>query len=234
MDSPFLQGFARVLPFLAGFSCAWAVELPQGALLALGDGDFKSREKGQAEVLAWAREQPEPSMEKLLKHSRNSDDPEVRERCMDILRELVMDQYMSEGSGFLGIGYDRQTLEMKNGPDSVIAIQVNSVSRETPAERAGLRANDAIIALNGKRWKDATAVDDFASRVAALKPGTKVSLTILRDGKPLEKEIVLMRRPLHADRQGIPGFNGYDPDAEEKAVKDAYFRDWLSERLSPK
>ena len=32
-----------------------------------------------------------------------ADDPEVRERCLAILRDLVNDEYLKDGEGYIGI-----------------------------------------------------------------------------------------------------------------------------------
>ena len=68
---------------------------------------------------------------------------------------------------------------------TVIAPMINS-----PAEKAGLKTGDKIIAIDGK---DMTGIDAELARQRVLgKAGTKVVLTILRSGvdKPFDVEIV--------------------------------------------
>ncbi len=57
---------------------------------------------------------------------------------------------------------------------------VNTVEPGTPAEKAGLKPYDVIVALNGKPIKDN---NDVRFRIADIEPGSKVDLTIIRDGK---------------------------------------------------
>ena len=66
-----------------------------------------------------------------------------------------------------------------------------------------------------------------------MKPNTKVDVRILRDGGLLDLKVTLGRRPLGADSLF---FNGqmFDPEAMERAAKEAYFRRWLSLRKLPK
>lgn len=232
MEFPSIPNWIRLVCLLLVLGSAEAIELPPEPLAALASGDFKSRENGQTEILAWARLQPEASMEELLRYSRDSKDPEVRERCMAVLRELVMDQYMSEGPGFLGIGFEYRAGVIPEVAKPSHAIRVKSVSPDTPAEKVGLQADDLIVSLNGKGWTDASAALDFAKQVASVKPGTKVKLMIFRDAGLIEKEVVLTRRPLYADRFAFGDLNGYDPEADERAARDAYFKEWLSERKS--
>ncbi|MGA2172274.1 MAG: Do family serine endopeptidase [Sedimentisphaerales bacterium] len=57
---------------------------------------------------------------------------------------------------------------------------VSEISPDSAAEKAGLKPYDIITELNGEKVKKA---NELKNRVAMLKPGTEVELTILRDGK---------------------------------------------------
>jgi serine protease Do len=57
---------------------------------------------------------------------------------------------------------------------------VNTVEPGTPAEKAGLKPYDVIIALDGEPIKDNS---DVRFKIADIEPGTKVELTIIRDSK---------------------------------------------------
>lgn len=210
-------------------SATTAVELPQKEYKALGDSEFRIRENAQMELLAWARLQPGPAMDELLQQSRISKDPEIRQRCVAILRELVMDKYMSEGQGFVGIRRENKLADIPGKPDPCHAVLVTGVNRGTPADHAGIHLNDLIVSLNGATWSEPTASDDFAEQIAATKPGTKVTLKIFRDGKLFDIDLVLARRPLSATLRFFDGQES-DPEAAERAAMEAYFREWLSER----
>jgi carboxyl-terminal processing protease len=64
----------------------------------------------------------------------------------------------------------------------------------TPAQRAGLRAGDAIIAVNGKVL--ATRGADAASRELRGKPGTQVTLTFVRPGDAALRDLVITRETI--------------------------------------
>jgi predicted metalloprotease with PDZ domain len=55
------------------------------------------------------------------------------------------------------------------------SLQVNSVTPEGAAEKAGIKSGDRIVAVNG-----ATEVRDFFRSLTGVKPGDKLALTIMR------------------------------------------------------
>jgi len=205
------------------------VELPPKVLSSLGSRQFREREAAQVELLNWARAQPGPVMDDLLEQSRVADDPEVRERCLSVLRALVTDEYMNEGDGYIGIRLKDEISDVPGEPKPRGVIRVMLVQPDSPAERAGIRQNDLIASINGEIWQEVL----FRENVRKMKPNVKVDLKILRDGGLMDLKVTLCRRPLSADAQF---FNGqiFDPEAMERAAKEAFFRHWLSLRKSPK
>lgn len=207
------------------------VEVPHEPLEALSDGQFRVREDAQSKLLAWARIDPGPSMDELLKEFQSSEDPEVRERCLEILRVLVAEQFMGEGQGFLGVIRIGMSVDLPGESTPCHGVLVTGVRLGTPANRAGIRLNDVIVSVNGTRWSEATASDEFGDQIAALKPGSSVKIGIFREGKLIELEVVLTRRPANADH-GLFNDPGFDSDAEERAAIEAHFREWLREKLA--
>src|SRR4051794_1838349 len=64
----------------------------------------------------------------------------------------------------------------------------------SPAEKAGLRRGDAIVAVDGQPIREPK---DLSRRIAAFEPGKSVALTVLRDGKERTVTIEIGR---HNDR----------------------------------
>ena len=60
---------------------------------------------------------------------------------------------------------------------------VADVTKGGPAEKAGLRKNDVIIAYRGKEVSDTS---EFRNSVAETSPGSEASITVLREGKKEE------------------------------------------------
>lgn len=211
-------------------SCfAWSVELPREEFLKLSSPKFHDRESAQTELLAWARLQPEPAMAELFRQSRIAEDPEVRGRCLKILRELVNDEYSKEGEGYIGIGLKDEIGNVPGDPNPRNMIRVTQVQPDTPAQRADLRLNDLIVGLDQDVWHELGASQLFREKIRMLKPNTKVVLKVFRDGGLITLSVTLGRRPLMADHLFFNGSN-MEVEASERAAKEAYFRLWLSQR----
>lgn len=206
-----------------------AFELPAKTFADLGSQQFREREIAQVELLNWARAQPGPAMTELLKQSQMAGDPEVRERCLGVLRNLVTDEYLKQGEGYIGIGLRDEIAEVAGEKDPRGVIRVTQVQADSPAAQAGIRLNDLVVGINGEVWHEAL----FRANVRMMKPNMKVDLKILRDGGLVNLKVTLGRRPLSADTPFFLGQN-FDPEAIERAAKEAYFRRWLSHRKSQK
>ncbi len=102
------------------------------------------------------------------------------ERAREIYEDLKKESY--EKKPYLGI-----TVKEVDG-----RIIVQSVLRKSPAEKAGIKENDYIISLNGKRiYKQ----EDLSNIIQNRKVGDKVILEIERDGRLMKKEAILEEAP---------------------------------------
>jgi putative serine protease PepD len=76
--------------------------------------------------------------------------------------------------------------------DNGANARVVSIRSGTPAARAGLRAGDTIASLGGTKISSA---DDLRSAINAHKPGDRVSVTYVRNGKRHTVSLTLASRP---------------------------------------
>jgi len=72
------------------------------------------------------------------------------------------------------------------------AAVIGSVTPDAPAARAELARGDAVVAVDGRRLDGA---DSLVARIRALRPGTAVTLTVVRDGTSREVRVTLGTRP---------------------------------------
>lgn len=85
-------------------------------------------------------------------------------------------------SGYLGVRLQDLTPAMVKALQlgDQAGVLVNEVVAESPAAKAGLRDGDVIVAFAGKPLSDYSSL---TAAVRAGKPGDKVDVTVLRDGK---------------------------------------------------
>jgi len=96
----------------------------------------------------------------------------------------VMDSLIRNGKvvrGFIGVTIQNvdQGIADNYGLDRPEGALVNSVTKGGPADEAQIEVGDLIMALNGKPLRDR---DELRLRVGEMEPGTKVDLTIIRNG----------------------------------------------------
>jgi S1-C subfamily serine protease len=72
------------------------------------------------------------------------------------------------------------------------AVLVTTVTAGSPAEAAGLRAGDLLLAANGRELLDAAQLELW---LRALAPGQRLVLQLQRDGQPLERSLQLTAAP---------------------------------------
>jgi Do/DeqQ family serine protease len=97
----------------------------------------------------------------------------------------VMDQLIDQGSVRRGqLGVMAQTIDSalarSLGLKEVRGALVSDIAPSSAAERAGLRRGDVILAVDAQPVADSNAL---RNRIASTKPGTEVTLRVVRDGR---------------------------------------------------
>ncbi len=101
------------------------------------------------------------------------------------LAKRIMDDLIDDGEvsrGYLGLyfgGEVDRTMARALGLDDARGIIVARVEEEGPSDKAGLKEQDVIVAIDGEQVK---SWEMFRSKVASMKPDDKVKLDIIRDG----------------------------------------------------
>ncbi|WP_455477337.1 Do family serine endopeptidase [Bartonella sp. B41] len=108
----------------------------------------------------------------------------------------VVKQLIEKGSvqrGWLGVQIQSITKEIS---DSIGLKEAKGVlvtdPLEGPAEKAGIKAGDAIISVDGEKISD---VRDLAKRIATIRPGETVILGVWRSGKEESIKVKLDSMP---------------------------------------
>jgi serine protease Do len=123
--------------------------------------------------------------------------------------------------GYLGVTVGDLTPELAQGfgiAEGTKGAVVQAVQKNTPASKAGVRAGDVVVAVNGKAVEDR---GQLTRSVAAIPPGGKAALTVLRDGKRQEIVVTVGTRPDEdAIARGEAGEEG-EPEGNGAAAKGA-------------
>src|ERR1017187_908043 len=92
--------------------------------------------------------------------------------------------------GYLGIGMNDVTpanahfFSLKDARGAIVA----QVAPDSPASRGGLLTGDVITEINGQK---VTTGGDLQVTVSEMTPGTKASLGVIRDGKPVTLDLTV-------------------------------------------
>jgi len=123
------------------------------------------------------------------------------------LAKALIPQLEKNGSvtrGYIGVSLQNLTPELAkalNVPATSGAV-INNVNRGSPGDKAGLKQDDVVVTLDGKKVESSSAL----SRTVALRPpGSSVTLGVYRAGKLQEVKVTLTSRPADLDKVGQLG-----------------------------
>lgn len=109
----------------------------------------------------------------------------------------VVSQIIENGSvkrGYLGVfmqELDKEMAEAFNLEKSE-GVLVSEVTKDSPAEAAGVKQGDIIIEYNNRQVKNLTS---FRTDISKLEPGAVVTLKVIREGKPQTIKVTLGTYP---------------------------------------
>ena len=109
----------------------------------------------------------------------------------------VLEQIVATGEvtrGWVGVEIQDLTPELAEsfGLRGTQGALIAGVLRASPADRAGIRPGDVLIAVDGSSVRDQRTMLDL---VAALPPGHTASFHVLRGDKEVELDVAVGRRP---------------------------------------
>jgi serine protease DegQ len=110
----------------------------------------------------------------------------------------VLEQIMQNGQvtrGWIGVGVQDMTKELSESfklPEIRGAL-ITEVFRGTPADKAGIKLGDILVAVDGNTVTDSSSMLNL---VAALNPGKQATLKVVRSQHETEIKVIVGRRPL--------------------------------------
>ena len=117
----------------------------------------------------------------------------------NILRHIT-DQLIQSGSvtrGFIGVTLQHvdQDLAQAFGLKQIGGAVIADVAKGSPAEKAGLKQGDIVRALNKQPVLN---IASLRNAIALMTPGTRIGLSILRNGNPMEVTVEVGAYPTSA------------------------------------
>jgi serine protease Do len=141
----------------------------------------------------------------------------------------IMEQILYKGKverGWLGvqIGDIDQSMKEALGLKTSRGVLINEVFKGQPADKAGIKAGDVILSIDGVRTGSA---NDLRNTVASIEPGKKVPIEIVRDGKEKTIQAVLSMRD-ETEIEKLSGPAGSGDESESGSDED---KSGVSEKL---
>lgn len=106
------------------------------------------------------------------------------------------------GGSYLGVQTVDVTKEnfSRFGLAEVRGVAIDKVLKDSPAEKAGLQANDVIIRFNGE---SVTSVNKLTRLIREVAPDHKVNITVLRGGSERSIEVTMGKREFALSTGGL-------------------------------
>ncbi len=106
----------------------------------------------------------------------------------------VAKSYRSDRGAWLGVVTQSVDYDLAEAFDLEVkyGVIINEVVDDSPAEEAGLENDDIIVSIDGERITD---YDDLVDMLTERGEGDQITIGLIRDGKALDVQVKLAKRP---------------------------------------
>lgn len=106
--------------------------------------------------------------------------------ALPIINELIQNGYVKRP--WMGVGISNITESISKQYNLPIGVYIGQVYFNSPAEKAGLRPNDVIVKIDEIKVE---TIEDLSHIIEGHKAGDTIRLTIYRDGKYTDIDVIL-------------------------------------------
>jgi serine protease Do len=130
-----------------------------------------------------------------------------------VYNDIIKEGRVTRGS--IGVSWDKNTkMETLRALGVDHGVIVGDVRKDGPADKAGVKATDIILAINGQSVKDG---DELVARVADLPVGSQATLAVDRNGKKMDMKLTILdRTKVFSDDPRVVGENGTPSTGTDK------------------
>lgn len=125
---------------------------------------------------------------------------------------------MGRPSGYLGVSFDGPNTEEHRRGERIIRFyaypRIALVEPSSPADRAGIRSGDTLVAMNG-----IDVVEKEISLTRMLVPDEPLLLRLRRDGTATDLRVVVGRPPAYVVQRSTPSVGALAPSAPEMTAR---------------
>ena len=113
------------------------------------------------------------------------------------IARTVLEQIIKNGEvtrGWLGVELQDLTVEIAQALalENSGGVLIRALVENGPADRAGIRTRDVVVAIDGKATRDTPVL---LARIAELAPGATCKVTVWRERKLVDFEVAVGKRP---------------------------------------
>ena len=135
------------------------------------------------------------------------------EAAIPVINSLRSGQKIERGYLGIGIAPVDEDMAAALGLPKDRGERIGRIEEGQAAEKAGLKRGDVVTRVNGK---DVTPSQTLSYIVSNTKPGTRIPLEIIRDGKPMTLYAVVGTRPPEEQLAGTT----FDPEDDQAMPED--------------
>ena len=129
-----------------------------------------------------------------------------------VYNDIIKEGRVTRGS--IGVRLEQSKPETLRALGVDHGVIIGAVEKGGPADKAGIKADDIIVGLNGRSIKDG---DDLVAHVSDMAVGTATTVNVDRDGKKLDLKLSIEDRAKVFASDPRVGGEKATPDSEGKA-----------------
>lgn len=148
--------------------------------------------------------------------------------AMDVADQLRTEGHVSRG--WLGVVIQPVSKDLAEsfGLDDTRGALVSDVTDDSPAKKAGLKAGDVILSVNGEAIDDSTTLPRLIGRVS---PGDDVKLKVMRDGDQRNIDVTVGDWPEEMTADGSPSTGNATDDQAKLGIAISDLNDQQKQQL---